>query len=429
MNIVLDKKENNKVSFTVEIDAKDFSKAVQGAYLKNRKYFNLPGFRKGKAPRQIIEMNYGPEVFYEDAINEILPEAYEKAIDELKLEPVDQPEVDIEEIVKDENVIAKFEVEVKPEVKLGDYKGLEVEKVSYELTDEVVENELKSVQDMNGRLIDAGDRSVENGDVLTIDYSGSVDGELFPGGTAEGQPLTIGSEQFIPGFEEQLIGKNKGEEVEVKVTFPEEYHAEELAGKEAIFKVTIHEVKVKELPELDDEFAKDVSEFDTLEEYKNDIRAKLEEEFKNREKVEQENLIVEKVVEISEVEVPEGMIKTQIDNEVSEFAHRLSSQGLSLDQYISLIGGDEQALRDQLRPMAADRVKGDLILEAVAEAENIVVEDEDIEKELVKMAEIYNQENVEKFVEDMKKGDLSFLDGALKNQKVIDFLMGEVKLV
>lgn len=429
MNIVLDKKENNKVSFTVEIDAKDFSKAVQGAYLKNRKYFNLPGFRKGKAPRQIIEMNYGPEVFYEDAINEILPEAYEKAIDELKLEPVDQPEVDIEEIVKDENVIAKFEVEVKPEVKLGDYKGLEVEKVSYELTDEVVENELKSVQDMNGRLIDAGDRSVENGDVLTIDYSGSVDGELFPGGTAEGQPLTIGSEQFIPGFEEQLIGKNKGEEVEVKVTFPEEYHAEELAGKEAIFKVTIHEVKVKELPELDDEFAKDVSEFDTLEEYKNDIRAKLEEEFKNREKVEQENLIVEKVVEISEVEVPEGMIKTQIDNEVSEFAHRLSSQGLSLDQYISLTGGDEQALRDQLRPMAADRVKGDLILEAVAVAENIVVEDEDIEKELVKMAEIYNQENVEKFVEDMKKGDLSFLDGALKNQKVIDFLMGEVKLV
>lgn len=429
MNIVLDKKENNKVSFTVEIDAKDFSKAVQGAYLKNRKYFNLPGFRKGKAPRQIIEMNYGPEVFYEDAINEILPEAYEKAIDELKLEPVDQPEVDIEEIVKDENVIAKFEVEVKPEVKLGDYKGLEVEKVSYELTDEVVENELKSVQDMNGRLIDAGDRSVENGDVLTIDYSGSVDGELFPGGTAEGQSLTIGSEQFIPGFEEQLIGKNKGEEVEVKVTFPEEYHAEELAGKEAIFKVTIHEVKVKELPELDDEFAKDVSEFDTLEEYKNDIRAKLEEEFKNREKVEQENLIVEKVVEISEVEVPEGMIKTQIDNEVSEFAHRLSSQGLSLDQYISLTGGDEQALRDQLRPMAADRVKGDLILEAVAEAENIVVEDEDIEKELVKMAEIYNQENVEKFVEDMKKGDLSFLDGALKNQKVIDFLMGEVKLV
>lgn len=429
MKITLGNKENNKVSFNIEVPEVDFKKELQKAYLKNRGHFNIPGFRKGKVPKSIIEMNYGKDVFYEDAINSILPEAYENAIKELELEPIDAPEVDVEEIEEGKAITVNFAVEVKPEVVLGEYKNIEIEKVEYDVTDELVDNEVKSVQDMNARIIDAGDRPVENGDLLTIDYAGYVDGAQFESGTAEGQELEIGSGQFIPGFEEGLVGKNKGEEIDVVVTFPEDYHEETLKGKEATFKVTIHEIKEKELPELDDEFAKDVSDFDTLEEYKTSIREKLEKEFKNREEVELENNVIEKVVDNCEVEIPEAMINNQLENEVGEFGHRLSSQGLQLEQYLSLTGSSMEELKDQLRPVAVKRVKGDLVLEAIAKEEKIEINDKDIDKELEKMAEIYQQDNKEKFVEDMKKGDLSFLNTAITNQKTIDFLVGNAKLV
>lgn len=427
MKAILEKKENNIATFTFEISEASFEEALQKAYVQNRGKFNIPGFRKGKVPRQIIEMNYGAEIFYEEAINIILPEAYNNAVVELGLEPVDQPEVDIEEIEKGKSILVKVEVAVKPEVTLGDYKSIEIEKIEYNVTDEHVEDELKSVQEMNARIIDAGDRPVETGDILTIDYAGFVGEEQFEGGTAENQQLEIGSGRFIPGFEEQLVGKNKGEEVEVNVTFPEEYHAENLKGKEATFKVTIHEIKVKELPELDDEFAKDVSEFDTLEEYKASIREKLEKEFKDKEEIENENNLIEKVIESCELDIPEAMIDSQLENELGEFDYRMRMQGLNLEQYLQITGSTEENLKDQLRPMAAKRVKGDLVLEAIAKAENIEVSEEDIDKELEKMADSYKQENKEQFIKDMKKGDLSFLDTAITNQKVIELLKANAK--
>ena len=319
MKAVLDNKENNKVSFNIELEYEKFEENLQKAYLKNRGQFAIPGFRKGKVPRKILEMNYGEDLFYEDAINLSLPDAYDLAIEELGLEPVDRPEVDVEEIEKDKPIIIKFQVDVKPEIKLGDYKNIEVEKVDYDVTDEIMEKELKKVQESNGRLIDAGDREVKEGDLLTIDFEGSVDGELFEGGTAENQNLEIGSNTFIPGFEEQLIGKKLDEETEVKVTFPEDYHEESLMGKEATFKVKINEIKEKELPELHDELSKDVSEFDTLEEDKASIKENLEEQFKRREKIELENKVIDEVVAMSELELPEGLINSQLETEVSEF--------------------------------------------------------------------------------------------------------------
>ncbi|NLN15329.1 MAG: trigger factor [Tissierellia bacterium] len=428
MSAVFEKKENNKVSFSFQLAAEDFEKAVQQAYLRNRSKFNIPGFRRGKAPRKIIELNYGEGIFYEDAINSLLPEAYEKAVRELELEPVDTPDINIEEINKGEPITVKVQVDVKPEVKLGDYKSIELEKVEYNVTDEMVEHELKHVQEDNARLIHV-DRPVKEGDLLTIDFKGFVDDEQFPGGTAEGYQLEVGSNTFIPGFEEQLIGKNKGEEVEIKVTFPEEYHEESLAGKDAIFKVAIHEIREKELPELDDEFAKDVSEFDTLEEYKESIRAKLEEELKAREAFEKENLVIEKAMEISEVDIPNGMIETQIDNELRQFDFRLRSQGLELQQYLELTGSKIEDLREQFREIAEKRVKADLVLEAIAKAESIEVTEEDIDEELRKLAEQYRAEDVEKFVEDMKKGDLEYIKAGIVNSKVVDLLVENAKFI
>lgn len=426
---VFEKKEKNTVYFNIELDAQEFEKAVYQAYLKNRPKFNIPGFRKGKVPKKIIDINYGEDFFYDDAINALLPKAYEEAIKELELEVVDNPHIDVEEIEKGKNVVLKIHVDVKPEVKLGNYESLEIEKVEYNVTDEMVESELKTEQEKNGRIVDAGDREAKEGDILTIDYTGFVDGEQFEGGTAENQELEIGSNTFIPGFEEQLIGKKKGEEVEVNVTFPEEYFSEDLEGKEATFKVVIHEIKEKELPDLDDEFAKDVSEFDTLEEYKNDIKSKLEETYKKQEKVELENKIVEKVSELAEIDIPEGMINTQIQNEISEFEYRIKMQGLELEQYLQYTGSDLEGLKEQIRPVAEKRVKADLVLEAIGIAENIEVTDEDIDAELLKLAEQYNQEDKEKFVDDMKKGDLDFLKSGIKNTKVIDFLKTRVDYI
>lgn len=424
---VLEKKENYTVYFNMELASDDFEKAVQEAYLKNRGRFNIPGFRKGKVPKKIIDMNYGEDFFYEDAINALLPEAYGEAIKELEINPVDTPHVDVEEIKKGEPILVKVHVDVKPEVELGDYTSIELEKIEYNVTDEMVENELKNAQDMNGRIIDAGDAEAAEGNLLTVDFKGFVDGEQFEGGTAEGQQLEIGSGRFIPGFEEQLIGKKKGEEVEVKVTFPEEYFEESLKGKDATFQVKIHDVKVKELPELDDEFAKDVSEFDTLEEYKADIRAKMQENFSRQEEVDNENRVVEKVVEISNVDIPQGMIDTQIENEIYDFEYRMKSQGLELEKYLELTGQSIDDLKEQLAPVAEKRVRADLVLEAIANKEEINVTEEDIDAELNRLADQYRQDDKDQFIADMKKGDLSFLNSGITNKKVIDLLLSKVK--
>ncbi|HLR21460.1 MAG TPA: trigger factor [Tissierellaceae bacterium] len=423
MNPVFDKKENNTVFFTFELDENKFEKAIQEVYLRNRGRFNIPGFRKGKTPRKIIEINYGEGIFYEEAINNLLPEAYDKAVEELELEPVATPDVDIEEIEKGKPVVVNIEVDVKPEVKLGDYKNIELEKIEYNVTDEMVEEKVLEVQDSNARLLDAGDADIKDGDIANIDFIGSIDGEEFPGGSAEGHDLTIGTNTFIPGFEEQLIGKKKGEEVEVKTTFPEDYHEESLAGKEAVFEVKINSVQTKELPELDDEFVKDVSEFDTLDEYKEDIRENLEEEYKNREAAEKENAVLEKVVEISEVDIPEGMIETQLDDEIRQFDFRLRNQGLELEQYLEMTGSDVEDLKEQLRPVASNRVNVDLVLEAIVEEENIEVNDEDIDKELEKMAEQYQAEDKEEFIENMKNGDLEFIKAGIANTKAVELLL------
>ncbi|MEY8302879.1 trigger factor [Anaerosalibacter bizertensis] len=429
MNAVLEKKENNKATFTIEIGEDKFEKVIQKSYLKNRNRFNIPGFRKGKAPRKIIEMNYGEEIFYEEALNIILPEAYESAIDELELEPVEQPQVDIEELEKGKPVVFKIEVTVKPEVKLGEYKSIEVEKVEYNVKDEDVEKELNSIQEMNARLIDASDREIKDGDILNIDFEGYIDEEKFEGGTAENQQLEIGSNKFIPGFEEQLIGKKKGEEVEVKVNFPEDYFEESLKGKEAIFKVTINEIKEKELPELDDEFAKDVSEFDTLDEFKESIKEKLEKDMKNKEKVEQEGKVIDKVVEMSEVDIPEVMVDNQIQNEMGQLDYSLRMQGLSIDQYFELTNTDIEDFKEQIKPEAEKRVKTELVLEEIAKVEKIEVENEDIDKELEKMAEQYQTEDVEKFKEDMKKGDLEYIKTGIIRDKTIELLMANAKFI
>ncbi len=429
MDFTLKNKENNKASFNIELTKEEFEKAVQKAYLKNRSKFNIPGFRKGKAPRKIIEMNYGEGIFYEDALNIILPEAYENAVDSLELEPVDTPEVDIEQFEKGKPVILNVEVTIKPEVKLGNYKSIEVEKVEYNVTDEDVERELKAIQEKNARIIDASDRETKEGDILTIDFKGFVDGEQFEGGTAEGQRLEIGSNTFIPGFEEQLIGKKKGDKVDVKVTFPEDYFEESLKGKEATFEVVIHEVKEKELPVLDDEFAKDVSEFDTLEEYKNNIRERLEKEAKEKEKVEFENKIVDKVVEDSEVDIPEAMIEHQIEHELKDFDYRLSLQGLGLDQYLQLTNSKLEDLKEQLKPIAEKKVKTDLVFEAIGKEEKIEATEGDIDKELEKIAKEYNQEDVDKFKANMKKGDLSFLEAGIIRDKIIDLLVNNAKTI
>lgn len=429
MDFTLKNKENNRACFNIEITEKEFEKAIQKAYLKNRNKFNIPGFRKGKAPRKIIELNYGEGIFYEDALNIILPQAYEEAVESLELEPVDSPEVDIEQLEKGKPVILKIEVTIKPEVKLGNYKSIEVEKVEYNVTDEDVERELKAIQEKNARIVDASDREIKEGDIVTIDFKGFIDGEQFEGGTAENQRLEIGSNTFVQGFEEQLIGKKKGDKVDVKVTFPEDYFNENLRGKEATFEVVIHEVKEKELPKLDDEFAKDVSEFDTLEEYKNSIRERLEKEAKDREKIEFENKLVDKVVEEAEVDIPEAMIEHQIEHEIDDFNYRLRLQGLDIDQYLNLTNSKLEDLKKQIRPLAEKKVKTDLVLEVIGKKENIKVTEEDIDKELERIAKEYNQEDVDKFKENMKKGDLSFLEAGIMRDKIIDLLVSNAKII
>lgn len=428
MSLQVEKLEKNMAKLTVEVPAEQFDEALKTSYNKNKNRFNIPGFRKGKAPQAMVEKMYGVGVLYEDAAGEIIDTTYAGAMDESGLDIVSRPEISVEQIEKGKSFIYTAMVAVKPEVTLGEYKGIEVEKARPEVTDADIDEELAKVQEQNSRLISVEDRAVADGDQTVIDFEGFVDGEPFEGGKAEAYPLTIGSHSFIDTFEEQLIGKNIGEEVEVNVTFPAEYHAEELAGKPALFKVTVKEIKVKELPELNDEFAGEVSEFETLDEYKADIKAKLSESKEKQATTENENNVVQKVVENASMDIPEPMIDQQVRNMVEDYARRMQSQGISLEQYLQFTGMTIDQLQEQMRPQAEKRIRTRLVLEAVVAAENIAVDDEAVEAELAKMAEAYKMET-EQIKTMMGEDGLNQMKEDLAVQEAVDFLVAEAKLV
>lgn len=422
MSSKLEKLEKNVATLEITVSAEKLEEGIAKAYIKNAKKFNIPGFRKGKAPRKLIEKYYGEGIFYEDAINEVCPEAYEEAIKEHNLEPVDRPTIEIIEIESGKGIVFKAEVTVKPEVELGQYKGIEVEKKEYNVTDEDVENELEILRNRNARIIDVTDRPVKRGDIVTIDFKGFIDDKEFEGGSAENYKLEIGSGRFIPGFEEQLIGATIGNEVNVDVTFPEDYRSEELAGKPALFKVTVKEIKEKELLPLDDEFAKDVSEFDTLEELKADIKRKKLEEAERMAKNEYENDLIKKVVQNAKVDIPEVMIDNQIESMIRDFDYQLRFQGLDLDSYMKYMNISYEEMKQSYKEAAEDRVKTQLVMEAITKAENIEVTDEELEAEVEKTAKQYNQD-VEKFRKSLRERDIEYIREGLQLQKTIDFLV------
>ena len=421
MSLQVEKLEKNMAKLTIEVSPEELEGALQHAYLKNRKQITIPGFRKGKVPRQIIEKMYGPSFFYEDAVNELIPSAYEKAVDECELELVSRPEVSIVQIEKGKPFIFTAEVAVKPEVELGQYKGIEVEKQDTAATDEEVDKEIDKERESNSRSITVEDRPVQDGDMTVIDFEGFVDGTPFEGGKGTDYPLTIGSGAFIPGFEEQLIGAEIGKETEVNVSFPEDYHAKDLAGKPAVFKCTVKEIKVKELPELDDDFAQDVSDFDTLEEYKADVRKKIEEKKAASAKAKKEDAVIEKIIEDAKMEIPDAMVKTQAEQGVDEFAQRLQMQGMSIEQYLQYMGGSIDAMVEQYKPQALKRIQSRLVLEAVAAAENLEVSDEELEAEYSRMAEQYKME-VEKLKELFSDADKKTIREDLAIQKAVDLV-------
>ena len=421
MSLQVEKLEKNMAKLTIEVSPEELEGALQHAYLKNRKQITIPGFRKGKVPRQIIEKMYGPSFFYEDAVNELIPSAYEKAVDECELELVSRPEVSIVQIEKGKPFIFTAEVAVKPEVELGQYKGIEVEKQDTAATDEEVDKEIDKERESNSRSITVEDRPVQDGDMTVIDFEGFVDGTPFEGGKGTDYPLTIGSGAFIPGFEEQLIGAEIGKETEVNVSFPEDYHAKDLAGKPAVFKCTVKEIKVKELPELDDDFAQDVSDFDTLEEYKADVRKKIEERKAASAKAKKEDAVIEKIIEGAKMEIPDAMVKTQAEQGVDEFAQRLQMQGMSIEQYLQYMGGSIDAMVEQYKSQALKRIQSRLVLEAVVAAENLEVSDEELEAEYSRMAEQYKME-VEKLKELFSDADKKNIREDLAIQKAVDLV-------
>ena len=392
MSLQVENLEKNMAKLTIEVSASEFEKALQSAYNKQKKSISVPGFRKGKVPRQMVEKMYGPEIFYEDAANELIPTAYEEELKNCDLEIVSRPTVDIVQIKKGENFIFTAEVAVKPEVTLGEYKGMEVDKTSTRVTQKEVEAKIKEEAEKNARTVTVEGRPVQDGDEVILDFEGFVDGEAFEGGKGENYPLTIGSGSFIPGFEEQLVGAEAEKEVEVKVTFPEEYHAEELKGKDAVFKCTIHEIKEKQIPEIDDEFAAEVSEFDTLDEYKADVKAKIKEQKENEGKQKKEDQAVEKAVANATMEIPEAMIDEQVRQMVNEFAQNMQYQGISFEQYCQITGMTLEKIQEETRPQAVKRIETRLVLEAIAKAENIEVTEERLDEEIKKMAESYNME-------------------------------------
>ena len=424
----MEKQEKNMAKLTVEVPAEQFVDAIKKAYNKNKNRFNVPGFRRGKAPQMMIEKMYGVGVFYEDAADEAINETYAEAMKESGLDIVSRPEITIEQIEKGKAFIYTATVAVKPEVTLGQYKGIEVEKADAEVKEEDVEAELKRVQNQNARLISVTDRPVAKDDQVVIDFDGSVDGKAFDGGKAEDYPLTIGSHAFIDTFEDQLIGKNIGEECEVNVTFPQEYHAKELAGKPAVFKVKIKEIKVRELPELNDEFASEVSDFETLEEYKKDVEAKIAERKQKAAATENENRVVDKVVEGASMEIPDRMIDGQVENMIQDTARRMQSQGLDLQQYLKYTGMTLDQMKEQARPQAIKRIQTRLVLEAVAKAENIQISDEKLDEEIGKMAQSYQME-ADKLKSYMTEQDKDQMKEDLAVQEAVDLLVAEAKLV
>lgn len=392
MSLQVEKLENNTAKLTIEVPAEEFDKAIMKAYQKNKNKFSVPGFRKGKVPYAMVEKMYGAAVFYEDAANYVIPDAYANAATESELEIVARPDINVTQIEKGKPFIFEAEVTLKPEIKLGKYKGVKVEAMDTTVTDEDVQAELDKVKEQNARLVAADDKAVEDGDQTTIDFEGFVDGEAFEGGKGEDYPLTIGSHSFIDTFEEQLIGKKVGEEVEVNVTFPEEYQAKELAGKPAMFKVTIKEIKVKEYPEIDDDFAQDVSEFDTLDEYKADIKKNLEDKKTQEAEADKESKVIEAIVKDSEMDIPEKMIEAQAQQMLEEFAQNIAMQGISFEQYLQFTGATVEQLREQVTPQAKARVESSLVLEAIVKAEKIEATDEEFDEEVKKMAERYQME-------------------------------------
>lgn len=400
--------EKNLVKLTFEVSSEDFQKAINEVYKKNAKKFNIPGFRKGHAPKAVIEKYYTEAVFYDEAVNKVLPDAYSAAVEEAELDVVAKPEIDVEEIKKGEPVVFTALVTTRPEVKLGEYKGIEVEKIDYTVSEEDVDKDIEATRKKNARLVTVEDRAAENGDITVIDFEGSVDGVPFDGGKGDDYELELGSGTFIPGFEDQLLGSKPGDLVDVKVMFPEDYHADKLAGKDALFKVTVKEIKVREFPELDDDFASEVSEFETMEDYRKDVRKKLEEAAENKAKAEKENAVIAKVIENAEFEVPEAMIETQIDNQVRDFAQRLSYQGIDLDTYMKYTNSTMEALRENMKPQAVNQVNGSLVLNAVKNAEGIETGEEELELELVDMAKKYNMEidKLKELISDVEKENI-----------------------
>ena len=422
MSAILEKKENNTVDFTITVPAEKFGAAVDESFKKNVKKITVPGFRKGKAPRKLIEKTYGEGIFFDDAVDSVLPAAYEEAVKELNLEPVDTPKIDIKEIGKDKDLVVSASVTVKPEVKLGEYKGLKLDDIVHTVSDDDVAAELKKRQEKGARQVTVEDRPVKDGDTATIDFEGFIDGTAFAGGKGENFELVIGSGQFIPGFEEQIIGKSIGDEFDVNVTFPEDYHSEELKGKPAVFKTKVNAISYKELPELDDEFAKDVSEFDTLAELKEDIKKKLQESADARTKQEKENAAVDKVIENMTVDVPECMVNTRIENTIRENNARMAQQGISFEQYLGYMGTTLDQFKEQIKPSAELQVKGTLALEQIAKEENLQVSDEDLEEQLKKMAEAYSMD-LDKVKEFMREEDLENIKADLKISKALDFIV------
>lgn len=420
--------EKNMVKLVIESTAEEFEAGLNKAYNKDKNKISIPGFRKGKAPRKMIEQMYGAEVFYEDAANAIIPEAYATAAEESKLEIVSQPKISVVQLEKGKPFIFAAEVAVKPEVELGTYKGVEVEKADTEVTDADVEEELKKVQEQNSRTVTVEDRAVKDGDMTVIDFEGFVDGVAFEGGKGTDYPLTIGSNSFIPGFEDQLVGAELNKEVEVNVTFPEDYHANDLAGKAAVFKCTVKAIKVKELPELDDEFAKDVSEFDTLAEYKADVEKKLRERKEGVAKREREDKAVDAVIANAQMDIPEAMIQNQIQQLMNDFVQRMQAQGLSIDQYYQFTGLDQAKIQEQMRPQALKRIQSRLVLEKVAEVENIQVSDEKFEEELKTMADMYKME-VEKLKELMGDAEKEQMKKDIAVQEAVTLVAESAKVV
>ena len=424
MSLQVEKLEHNMAKLTVEVAAEDVEKALQAAYLKQRKQINIPGFRKGKVPRQMIEKMYGPEVFYDEAANNMIPDAYAKAYDESELDIVSQPKIEVVQMEKGKPFIFTAEVATKPEVTLGDYKGLKVDKVSTRVTQKEVDEEIEKERERNARTIEVTDRAVQDKDEVTLDFEGFVDGVAFEGGKGEDYPLTIGSGSFIPGFEEQLIGAEIDKEVEVNVTFPKEYHSEELAGKDATFKCTVHTIKAKELPELDDEFASEVSECETMDAYRAEVKKNLKERKERTGKEKKENQAVDQAIENAQMDIPEAMIEFQVRQMADDFARRIQQQGLTVEQYFQFTGMTAEKMMEEMRPQAEKSIKTRLVLEAIVKAENIEVSDERVEEELTKMAEAYQME-VEKLKEFMGENEKKQIKEDLAVQEAITLLVNE----